>query len=48
MIELAAGDYLELMWSSPDTNIALLSAIAQNNPSRPAIPSLIVTVQQVR
>ncbi len=48
MIELAAGDYLELKWSSPDTNIALLSAIAQSNPSRPAIPSLIVTVQQVR
>jgi hypothetical protein len=48
MIDLAAGDYLELMWSSPDTNISLLSEIAQSNPSRPAIPSLIVTVQQVR
>jgi hypothetical protein len=48
MFDADAGDYVELMWSSPDTNISLLSAIAQTNPQRPSIPSLLVTVNQVR
>lgn len=48
MFDADAGDYVELMWSSPDTNISILSLIAQSNPQRPSIPSLILTVNQVR
>jgi hypothetical protein len=48
LFDANVGDYVELMWSSPDTNISLLSLIAQSNPQRPSIPSLILTVNQVR
>jgi hypothetical protein len=48
LFDAEAGDYVELMWSSPDTNISILSLIAQSNPQRPAIPSVIITVNQVR
>lgn len=48
VIDITLGDYIELMWSSPDTNISLLSIIAQSAPSRPAIPSVILTANQVR
>lgn len=45
---LAAGQYIELMWSSADSNIRLYAADAQTNPVRPAIPSVILTVTQVQ
>jgi hypothetical protein len=53
MFDVEAGDYVELMWSSPDTTISLLSPlssslIAQSGPQRPSIPSVILTVNQVR
>lgn len=48
MFDVEIGDYFELRWSSPDTNISILSLIAQSGPQRPATPSLIVTVNQVR
>jgi len=48
MFDAVAGDYIELMWSSADTNISILSIIGQSNPQRPATPSLIVTVNQIR
>jgi hypothetical protein len=48
MFDADAGDYVELLWSSPDTNISISSSIAQTNPQRPAIPSLILTVTQIR
>ena len=38
------GDYYELYWSSPDTNVALYSAATGSNPTRPAVPSIILTV----
>ena len=47
MITLAANDYIQLMWSAPDTHIRLLSAGTQSGPIRPAIPSVIFTAQQV-
>ena len=48
MIYMNAGDQVQLMWSTPDVNMRILATGAQTNPVRPEIPSLIVTVQQVR
>ena len=47
VIALKSGDYVELYWSSPDSTFELVAAPAQSNPTRPAVPSLIVTVTQV-
>jgi hypothetical protein len=38
--------YYELYWSSADTNMSILAQGARINPTRPAIPSVIVTVTQ--
>lgn len=46
-LELNAGDYIEIYWTSPDANIALVYAAPSSNPTRPAIPSVIATAQQV-
>ena len=45
LITLAAGDYIELMWSTDDTNLQLTYAAAAA--PVPAIPSAILTVTQV-
>lgn len=42
---LQGGDYVELMWSSADTNM-VLAAYAASSPV-PAVPSIIVTVSWV-
>ena len=47
VIELQANDFVQLMWSSPDANMRLFSQPAATNPTRPGIPSVIVTVIQV-
>ena len=47
MIELNANDYIELMWFSSQANAQIHYAPAQTNPTRPAIPSLILTINQV-
>lgn len=47
VVEAAAGDYFELKWSSPDTAMRLLSQVAANSPSRPGVPSVILTVSYV-
>jgi hypothetical protein len=44
---LNAGDYLELKFSVSDVRLGFAYNIAQSNPTRPAIPSVIVTVTQV-
>jgi hypothetical protein len=44
--DAAANDYFELAWQTTDTNIHLTAATASGN--IPAIPSIIVTVTQVR
>ena len=43
-----AGDYYELVWSSNEDNADILYLPPQTAPDRPAIPSLIVTVNQVQ
>ena len=47
MLQLGAGEYAEIYWSSPDTGILFPTVTALTNPDRPSIPSLILTVQQV-
>lgn len=46
-VNAAAGDYYELCWSSDDTTIRLDYTAAQTPPTRPAIPSVILTVNKV-
>jgi hypothetical protein len=42
-----ANQYIEIMWSSPDTGMEILWQDTQTGPTRPSTPSLIVTVTQV-
>ena len=44
---LNAGDYLEIIWSTTNTQIVIQYIGARSNPTRPAIPSVIVTIQQI-
>ena len=47
LVNAAAGDYYQLYWSSADTTAVLHAASAGTNPTRPAIPSVILSVTQV-
>lgn len=47
VVQLNAGDYLELMWYSADTSIYLSQLPAQSTLGIPAVPSLIATLTQV-
>jgi hypothetical protein len=44
---LNAGDYMELKFRVSDVRLGFAYDIAQSNPTRPAIPSVIVTLTQV-
>jgi hypothetical protein len=43
-----AYDWVELMWSTPEPTMRILSVPPQSNPTRPGIPSLLLSVQQVQ
>ena len=43
-ISLNAGDYFEIVWSTPDTHVQLVSTGARTAPVRPAVPAVITTV----
>ena len=45
VLTLEEGDYIELAWQSPDTNVVLAAAAASGN--IPEIPSVIITVTWV-
>ena len=45
VLTLGEGDYIELAWQSPDTNVILLAAPVSGN--IPEIPSVIITVTWV-
>jgi len=47
MLEVDSNDYIELYWHSLDINMRILATGSQTNPNRPAIPSIILTAQQV-
>ena len=42
-----ANDYLQIMWWSNDVDMRLYSEGTQTNPTRPAIPSVILTVWEL-
>jgi hypothetical protein len=46
-IELAAGDYLEMMWRVTDVAVIIEAFAAGTSPTRPAVPSVITTVNYV-
>ena len=46
-VTLAANDYIELKAQSPDTNMRIVASGTQSNPARPAVPSSIVTINQI-
>ena len=43
-VELSPNDYVELMWNTTNTNVSIQQIPAQTSPTRPATPSVIVTV----
>ena len=47
VVQASAGDYYELCWHSADTGVFLNYVAAALNPTRPAIPSVILTVTQI-
>jgi hypothetical protein len=46
-IELAAGDYMEIMWHTTSTLVTIEQIPAQTTPTRPATPSVIATMTYV-
>ena len=44
LISMNAGDYVQLMWRTSDTDARIEAYAAGTSPTRPAIPSVIVTV----
>ena len=47
LVQANAGDYYELYWHSADTTAQIHAAVAGTNPTRPAIPSVILSVTQI-
>lgn len=47
MESLAAGDYIEFMWSTPSASVLIETIAARSTPTRPVAPSIILTVEQV-
>lgn len=46
-IELQVGDYVELKWRVSDTGVSIEQYGTSTSPTRPTIPSVILTVQYV-
>jgi hypothetical protein len=46
-IEMNAGDYAEIMWRTTDIGVSLEQYGTSTSPTRPSIPSAIVTLNYV-
>ena len=46
-IELAVNDYVEIMWRTESTTVSIEQSPADTNPTRPATPSVIATMQAI-
>lgn len=46
-VSAAAGDYFEICWHSTDTAVFINYVAAASSPARPAIPSIILTVNKI-
>jgi hypothetical protein len=44
MESLVAGDYIEIVWRTTDTGVSIEHFAASTSPTRPVIPSVIVTM----
>lgn len=47
ILDLDAGDYIELVTSTPDTNVVLRYHAPGSSPTRPAVPGVIATINLV-
>ena len=47
IVDLSANDYIQIAWSSADIDMYLHHDAAGVSPTRPATPSVIITVQQI-
>ena len=46
-LQMAANDYVELMWATTSTDVSLEHLATQTSPTRPATPSAIVTINKI-
>lgn len=46
-VDLAADDYIEIMWAVTNISVSLQHLPTQSTPTRPATPSIIATMQMV-
>jgi hypothetical protein len=46
-LDLNAGDYIELYWSTPYATVFIEHQDARTTPARPATPSVILTINEV-
>jgi hypothetical protein len=46
-VELAANDYVEIVWRAESTFISIEQTPTQSTPTRPATPSIIATMQAI-
>ena len=47
VLPIKANDWVELYWSTPDTDIVLFATGSRTAPIRPSVPSVIITATQV-
>lgn len=47
VLPITAHDWVELYWSTPDTDIVLFATGSRTAPIRPSVPSVIITATQV-
>ncbi len=47
MVSASAGDYYEIAWHSADTAMFINYVAAASNPTRPAIPSVLVNINKI-
>ena len=45
--KLQTGDYMEIVWRATNTNVTLATLAAGTSPTRPAAPSVLITVHQI-
>ena len=45
--KLSTGDYMEIVWRATNANVTLATLAAGTSPTRPAAPSVLITVHQI-
>jgi hypothetical protein len=47
MLSLTSGEYIQFVWSTPNVGVTLEATAARTSPTRPASPSVLLTVRQI-